>query len=310
MGVSIMASTDSVLNTDNCILCPRNCGSNRDNGDKGFCGESSTIRIARAALHFWEEPVISGDKGSGAAFFTGCNLKCIFCQNASIAASEVGKEVSIEALAEIFLKLQGEGANNINLVTASHYVPQVADSIQIARRLGLTIPIVYNTSSYEKPETLRMLDGLVDIYLPDLKYMDAKLAKAYSKAEDYPEIAKGAIKEMYRQAGKPVFDEETGLMRKGVIVRHLVMPGAVGNAKAVIDYLYETYGDAIFISLMNQYTPMREFTEYPELNRKVTKREYEKVIQYALDLGIENAFIQEGKTAQESFIPAFDLTGV
>lgn len=310
MGVSIMASADSVLNTDNCILCPRNCGINRDCGSKGFCGESNSVRIARAALHFWEEPVISGDNGSGAVFFTGCNLKCIFCQNASIAASEVGKEVTVEALAEIFLKLQGEGANNINLVTASHYVPQVADSIQIARRLGLTIPIVYNTSSYEKPETLRMLDGLVDIYLPDLKYMDAKLAKAYSKAEDYPKIAITAIDEMYRQAGKPVFDEETGLMRKGVIVRHLVMPGAVGNAKTVIDYLYETYGDDIYISLMNQYTPMREFTEYPELNRKVTKREYEKVIQYALSLGVENAFIQEGETAQESFIPAFDLTGV
>lgn len=298
------------MNTDNCILCPRNCGINRDSGGKGFCGESNSVRIARAALHFWEEPVISGDNGSGAVFFTGCNLKCIFCQNASIAASEVGKEVSIETLAEIFLKLQGEGANNINLVTASHYVPQVAESIRIARKLGLEIPIVYNTSSYEKPKALRLLDGLVDIYLPDFKYMDAKLAKAYSNAEDYPEVAKGAIAEMYRQIGKTAFDEDTGLMRKGVIVRHLVMPGAVGNAKAVIDYLYGAYGDNIYISLMNQYTPMKEFAEYPELNRKVTKREYEKVIQYALDLGVENAFIQEGETAQESFIPAFDLTGV
>lgn len=298
------------MNTDNCILCPRNCGINRDCGNKGFCGESSSVRIARAALHFWEEPVISGDNGSGAVFFTGCNLKCIFCQNASIAASEVGKEVSIETLAEIFLKLQGDGANNINLVTVSHYVPQVAECIRMARKSGLTIPVVYNTSSYEKPETLRLLDGLVDIYLPDFKYMDAKLAKAYSNAEDYPEVAKAAIAEMYRQVGKPAFDEDTGLMHKGVIVRHLVMPGAVGNAKAIIDYLYGTYGDDIYISLMNQYTPMKEFAEYPELNRKVTKREYEKVIQYALDLGVENAFIQEGETAQESFIPAFDLTGV
>lgn len=305
-----MATDKIEVNTHNCILCPRNCGINRDSGDKGFCGENSTIRIARAALHFWEEPVISGAKGSGAVFFTGCNLKCIFCQNASIAASEVGKEVSVETLAEIFLKLQTEGANNINLVTASHYVSQVAECICMAKKHGLTIPIVYNTSSYEKPETLRLLDGLVDIYLPDFKYMDAKLAKAYSKAEDYPEIAKAAIEEMYRQAGKPVFDADTGLMRKGVIVRHLVMPRAVGNAKAVIDYLYESYGDNIYISLMNQYTPMKEFAEYPELNRKVTKREYEKVIQYALDKGIENAFIQEGETAKESFIPAFDLTGV
>lgn len=298
------------MNTDNCILCPRNCGINRDCGSKGFCGESNSVRIARAALHFWEEPVISGDNGSGAVFFTGCNLKCIFCQNESIAASEVGKEVSIETLAEIFLKLQEDGANNINLVTASHYVPQVAESIRMARKSGLTIPIVYNTSSYEKQETLRLLDGLVDIYLPDFKYMDAKLAKAYSNAEDYPEVAKAAIAEMYRQVGKPAFDEDTGLMHKGVIVRHLVMPGAVGNAKAVIDYLYGTYGDDIYISLMNQYTPVKEFADYPELNRKVTKREYEKVIQYALDLGVENAFIQEGETAQESFIPPFDLTGV
>lgn len=298
------------MNTDNCILCPRNCGINRNCGSKGFCGESNSVRIARAALHFWEEPVISGDNGSGTVFFTGCNLKCIFCQNASIAASEVGKEVTVEALTEIFLKLQGEGANNINLVTASHYVPQVAECIRMARKSGLTIPIVYNTSSYEKPETLRLLDGLVDIYLPDFKYMDAKLAKAYSNAEDYPEVAKAAIAEMYRQVGKPAFDEDTGLMNKGVIVRHLVMPGAVGNAKAVIDYLYGAYGDDIYISLMNQYTPMKEFAEYPELNRKVTKREYEKVIQYALSLGVENAFIQEGETAQESFIPAFDLTGV
>jgi len=294
----------------NCVLCPRNCQADRRNGRIGYCGESDTLRIARAALHFWEEPVISGKKGSGTVFFTGCNLKCIFCQNASIAESEVGREVSVETLAEIFLKLQGEGANNINLVTASHYVPQMAECIQIARMQGLTIPIVYNTSSYEKPEMLRMLDGLVDIYLPDFKYMDSGLAKAYSKAEDYPEIAKNALKEMVRQTGEPVFDDVTGIMQKGVIVRHLLMPGAVGNAKAVIDYLYDTYGDSIFISLMNQYTPMKNFEEYPDLNRKVTKREYERVVQYAMDKGVVNAFIQEGETAKESFIPAFDLTGV
>ena len=298
-----------VMNS-NCVLCPRNCQADRRNGRIGYCGESDTLRIARAALHFWEEPVISGKKGSGAVFFTGCNLKCIFCQNASIAENEVGREVSVETLAEIFLKLQGEGANNINLVTASHYVPQMAECIQIARMQGLTIPIVYNTSSYEKPEMLRMLDGLVDIYLPDFKYMDSGLAKAYSKAEDYPEIAKNALKEMIRQTGEPVFDDVTGIMQKGVIVRHLLMPGAVGNAKAVIDYLYDTYGDSIFISLMNQYTPMKKFEEYPDLNRKVTKREYERVVQYAMDKGVVNAFIQEGETAKESFIPAFDLTGV
>jgi len=308
--VSIMASTDSVLNTDNCILCPRNCGINRDTGGKGFCGESSNVRIARAALHFWEEPVISGTKGSGTVFFTGCNLKCIFCQNASIAANEVGKAVSAEELAEIYLNLQAQGAHNINLVTPAHFVLQVAESIRISKDRGLIIPFVYNTSSYEKADTLKHLNGLVDIYLPDFKYMDVSLAKSYSKAEDYPEIAKDAIAEMYRQVGGPVFDEETGMMQKGIIVRHLLMPGAVGNAKAVIDYLYDTYGDAIFISLMNQYTPMKEFEAYPNLNRKVTKREYEKVVRYALNKGVVNAFIQEGETAKESFIPAFDLTGV
>ncbi len=295
---------------ENCILCPRNCQTDRLAGGHGYCGESNIIRIARAALHFWEEPVISGEKGSGTVFFTGCNLKCVFCQNAGIATNQLGKEVTVERLAEIFIELQEKGANNINLVTASHYVPQVADAIRLARKTGLTIPIVYNTSSYEKSETLKLLDGLVDIYLPDMKYADGQMAKKYSGAEDYPEVASSAIKEMYRQVGEPVFDEATGLMKKGVIVRHLIMPGAVRNAKAVIDYLYDTYGDDIYISIMNQYTPMKEFVEYPELNRRVTKREYEKVIQYALDKGVTNAFIQEGDTAKESFIPAFDYEGV
>ncbi len=296
--------------TNNCTLCPRDCGTDRSSGNRGYCGESNTVRIARAALHFWEEPVISGTGGSGTVFFTGCNLKCIFCQNASIAANEVGKAVSMEALSEIYLKLQAEGAHNINLVTPAHFVPQVAEAIGYAKKSGLSIPVVYNTSSYERVETLNLLEGLVDIYLPDFKYMDKRLAKDYSNAEDYPEIAKAAVAEMYRQVGKPVFEEESGLMQKGVIVRHLLMPGAVGNAKAVIDEVYDTYGDSVFISLMNQYTPMREFAKYPELNRKVTKREYEKLIQYALDKGVANAFIQEGETAKESFIPAFDLTGV
>ena len=296
--------------TRKCTLCPRNCGTDRLSGHGGYCGESNTVRIARAALHMWEEPVISGSNGSGTVFFTGCNLKCIFCQNASIAANEVGKEVGVEELADIFLKLQKEGAHNINLVTASHYVPQIAETIRLAKDKGLRLPIVYNTSSYEKVETLQLLDGLVDIYLPDFKYMDQSLAKAYSKAADYPEVAQSAIAEMYRQVGKTVFEEETGLIKRGVIVRHLLMPGAVGNAKAVIDAVYDTYGDAVFISLMNQYTPMKEFAEYPNLNRKVTKREYEKVVQYALDKGVVNAFIQEGETAEESFIPAFTNEGV
>ena len=293
-----------------CILCPRDCGTDRLAGHQGYCGESGIVRIARAALHFWEEPVISGENGSGTVFFTGCNLKCIFCQNAEIATNQVGREVTVERLTELFIELQEKGANNINLVTASHYVPQVAESIKLAKNAGLIIPVVYNTSSYEKAESLKLLDGLVDIYLPDMKYAEGQIAKKYSNAEDYPEVAKAAIAEMYRQVGDAVFDETSGLMQRGVIVRHLVMPGAVSNSKAVIDYLYGIYGDDIYISLMNQYTPMKEVNEYPELNRKVTKREYEKVINYALDKGIKNAFIQEGDTAKESFIPEFNYEGV
>lgn len=293
-----------------CTLCPRNCKVNRIALEKGFCGETFLIRIARAALHFWEEPVICGSKGSGAVFFSGCNLKCVFCQNKAIAGNETGQEITVERLAEIFMELEAQGAVNINLVTATHYIPQVAQAIRIAKENGFHLPVVYNTSSYEKAEQLKLLEGLVDIYLPDLKYLDETLARNYSHASDYPFIAKAAIAEMYRQVGTPVFHEETGLMQKGVIVRHLVMPGAVGNAKKVIDYLYDTYGDTIFISLMNQYTPMGQFTEYPVLNRRVTKREYEKVVSYALDKGITNAFIQEGGTAKDSFIPEFDCSGV
>lgn len=298
------------MNLSTCMICPRNCGIDRSLGEKGYCGETGRIRIARAALHFWEEPVICGERGSGAVFFTGCNLKCIFCQNAGIAAGKAGKEVSVKRLSEIFMELQNKGAVNINLVTASHYILQVAEAILLARKAGLSVPVVYNTSSYEKPETLKVLEGLVEIYLPDFKYEDEKLAANYSKAADYPAVAKEAIEEMYRQVGAAEFDADTGMMKKGVIVRHLVMPGAVKNAKAIIDYLYGAYGDDIYFSLMNQYTPMKEFVDFPELNRRVTKREYDRVIQYALDKGIKNAFIQEGETAKISFIPPFDCEGV
>lgn len=295
---------------NNCILCPRNCGVNRARGSKGFCSESDAVRVARAALHYWEEPVICGTKGSGAVFFTGCNLKCIFCQNASIAANEIGKEITVDRLADIFLELQEQGAVNINLVTASHYVPQVALGLRQAKNKGLQVPVVYNTSAYEKVESLMLLDGLVDIYLPDMKYADAVMAKRYSNAENYPEVAKAAIAEMFRQVGRSVINEQTGLLQRGMIVRHLVMPEGVKNAKAVLEYLYQQYGDDIYISIMNQYTPLRQFTNYPALNRKVTKREYDRVINHAMEIGICNAFIQEGETAEESFIPKFDYEGV
>ncbi len=290
-----------------CLLCPRNCAKNRMGGETGFCGETDQIRIARAALHFWEEPFISGKNGSGAIFFTGCNLKCIYCQNAEIALSKHGMEVSVPRLADIMLALQEEGAHNINLVTASHVVPKVREALCLARKEGLEIPVVYNSSAYESVETLRSLEGLVDIYLPDFKYMDVKMAEQFSHAPDYPEVARRAIAEMFRQT-KAVRHGSDGMLAGGVVVRHLLLPLGVRNAKAVMDELREAYGKDIYISIMNQFTPVREIPQYPQLNRKVTKREYEKVLSYILEQGMENVYFQDGETAKESFIPAFDLT--
>ncbi len=291
-----------------CTLCPRNCGISRRPGDTGICGQTYEIKVARAALHFWEEPCISGEKGSGAVFFSGCPLHCVFCQNKSIAHGNAGKVVSTGRLAEIFLELQEQGANNINLVTAGHFAPQVAQALEAAKSQGLAIPIVYNTGSYEKAEVLRSLEGLVDIYLPDFKYMDAALGRKYSHVRDYPEVAKAAVAEMVRQTGPAVFAERGGqtLMERGTIVRHLVLPGCVRDARAVIRYLYGTYGNTIFISILNQFTPRPWLADYPELNRKITQREYDAVVDYAIGLGVENGFIQEGEAAEESFVPEFE----
>lgn len=318
---------------NSCTQCPRNCRIDRAGGQRGYCGQTDEIRVARAALHFWEEPCISGRTGSGAVFFSGCNLHCVFCQNRDIAIGQRGQIVLKERLAEIFLELQEKGANNINLVTPAHYVPQIAWALGRAKEEGLRIPIVYNTSSYEKVETLRMLEGLVDIYLPDMKYSSGALAARYSNAPDYFETAMAAIAEMLRQVGEPVFAAADGtllnaaqmnalceaespaedadfLMKKGVIVRHLVLPGQTEDSRAVLWELRQAFGDRIYVSIMNQYTPMRHFEEFPELNRKVTDAEYEEVLDFAVDIGMENVFIQDGDTAQESFIPAFDGEGV
>ena len=276
-----------------CRLCPRECGVDRSEGKKGYCGASNELKVARAALHMWEEPCISGEAGSGAVFFSGCPMRCRFCQNYSIAAARKGKVISIERLAQIFLELQEKGAANINLVTPTHYTLHIIKALDLAKENGLRIPVVYNTSGYEKTETLKLLRGYIDIYLPDFKYMDGLLAAAYSNAPDYPEYAKRALEEMVGQTGPLKLDEETGMARSGVIVRHLVLPGHVRNSKAVIQYLYETYGDQIYISIMNQYTPMPQVTKDKLLGRKVTRREYEKVIDYALELGVENGFFQE-----------------
>ena len=298
-----------------CTLCPRACHADRTEGQKGRCHVDAQIRVARAALHMWEEPCLSGRSGSGAVFFSGCALGCIFCQNREIASGKAGLVISEARLEEIFLELQEKGANNINLVTAGHYVPQVVRALACAKSQGLRIPIVYNSSGYEKAETLRQLKGLIDIYLPDLKYLTPELAAAYSHAPDYPQYAMEAIAEMVRQQPQAEFmpedrTEASPIMRRGVIVRHLLLPGHVREAKKVVGYLHETYGDQIYISMMNQYTPMSEKFADPNLNRRVTKREYERLLDYAAEIGVENGFYQEGATADESFIPEFDYEGV
>ena len=293
-----------------CALCPRECLADRSAGKKGFCGMDERIYLARAALHMWEEPCISGTKGSGAVFFSGCGLRCCFCQNHDIAIGSRGRAVSVERLGEIFLELKEKGAANINLVTGAHYVPQIIEALDMARRNGLDIPVVYNSSGYEKTETLKLLEGYVDIYLPDLKYFSPELSTAYSHAPDYFETACAAISEMYRQVGDSVIDEDTGLMQHGMIVRHLLLPGQTKDSKKILRYLHETYGDHIYISIMNQYTPLPQVADIEVLNRTVTPEEYDRVLRFAERIGIERGFRQEGTAASESFIPEFDERGL
>lgn len=268
------------------------------------------IIAARAALHMWEEPCISGKKGSGAVFFSGCPMGCVFCQNHDIALGRRGEVISEERLTEILLELEGKGANNINFVTPTHYVPTIIKVVRAARGRGLTIPIVYNTGSLEKRETIRALEGTVAVYLPDYKYDDPFLAERLCRAGNYPEVARAAIAEMVDQIGAPVFDAR-GIMTRGVIVRHLILPGHTKDSIRVLDYLHRTYGDRIMISLMNQYTPMPGIeAAAPDLGRKVTRREYDKVLDAALERNMTNVFYQEGGTAKESFIPDFDGEGL
>lgn len=294
---------------ENCLLCPRKCGINRRTGQTGVCGVSSEIKVARAALHYWEEPCISGKRGSGAVFFSGCSLHCVFCQNREISDGKEGKVISKERLSDIFIELAGKGANNINLVTPGQYIPDIVWAVNDAKSRGMKLPIIYNTSGYENVTELKLLEGIVDVYLPDFKYMDSTLSARYSRAKDYPSVAKQALSEMVRQQPDVVIDDATGLIQKGVIVRQLLLPGHVNDAKAVLKYLYDTYRDHVYISMMSQFTPIA-LKDYPEINRTVTKREYERLVNYALEIGITNAFIQEGDVAKDSFIPAFDCEGV
>lgn len=294
---------------ENCLLCPRKCGINRGIGQTGVCGVSSEIKVARAALHYWEEPCISGKRGSGAVFFSGCSLHCVFCQNRAISDGKEGKVISKARLSDIFIELADKGANNINLVTPGQYIPDIVWAVNDAKSRGMKLPIIYNTSGYENVTELKLLEGIVDVYLPDFKYMDSTLSAKYSRAKDYPSVAKQALSEMVRQQPDVVIDDATGLIQKGVIVRQLLLPGHVNDAKAVLKYLYDTYHDHVYISMMSQFTPIA-LKDYPEINRTVTRREYERLVDYAIKIGITNAFIQEGDVAKDSFIPAFDCEGV
>ena len=291
------------MDLSKCDICPRNCNINRHNLP-GYCLAKDKMVISRFSRHMWEEPVISGDNGSGTIFFSGCNLKCVYCQNHEISSTLKGKEIDIDEFVRICLKLEKSGVHNINIVTGTHFLPLIKEGIVKAKEKGLSIPIVYNTSSYEKVSSLKEMEGLIDIYLPDLKYYDDNLSKKYSSCDNYFEVATSAIDEMYRQVGKPVIKK--GLMKKGVIVRHLMLPTHLEDSKKIIKYLYDTYKDNIYISIMNQYTPVRK-TNYKELNDTVKDSEYDELINYALDLGVKNAFIQEGGANLESFIPDFDI---
>lgn len=295
----------------NCRLCPRECGSDRTSGH-GFCGEGASVRIARAALHFWEEPCLSGDgtdgRGSGTVFFSGCTMRCSYCQNREIACGSIGREISAGRLGEIFRELEKKGAYNINLVTPDCFLPDIKKAVLEAKNSGFSLPFVFNVSGYEKAETIRQLEDVCDIWLTDYRYHEKKPAEKYSLAPDYPERARSAIAEMVRQKPGPVYGGD-GMLRSGVIVRQLLLPGHLRNSRLAVKYLYETYGDNIIISLMSQYTPTGR-SGHPEIERRVSPAEYDALIRYAGELGIENAFIQDGESAKESFIPSFDYEGV
>ena len=284
-----------------CNLCPRGCNVNRNKGEIGYCGASNKMKIGGYRLHMWEEPIISGDSGSGTVFFSYCNLRCVYCQNYDISTKYVGEEISVERFANICLELQEMGANNINLVTPSHYIPLIRDGIILAKKMGVTICFVYNSSGYDSVSSLKLLEGLIDIYLPDFKYYSRDLFK-YSNVSDYYNVASLAIEEMYRQVGKPKYNGD--ILESGVIVRHLVLPGCFEDSKRIIKYLYDKYGDNIILSIMDQYTPVRK-TKYSELNSCVKESEYDDVVNYAYDIGVRNAFIQEESSQSDSFIPIF-----
>ena len=294
---------------ESCTVCARNCSVNRADGNLGFCKSGASIKLAKAYGHMWEEPCISGKNGSGTVFFSNCNLRCVFCQNHDISQENIGKEVSINRLSEIFLEQQARGFHNINLVNPTHYIPQIISALDIAKAKGLSIPVVYNSNGYENIESIKKLKGYVDVYIPDLKYFNDKYAIKYSKAPNYFNIASNAILEMVNQVGECEFDNE-GIMTKGVIIRHLMLPGLLFDSKKVVDYIYKTFGDKVYLSLMNQYTPMFKAKDYPEINKPLNPKHYDSLIDHCIDLGYKNAFIQESGTNNTTYVPDFNLQGI
>ncbi len=288
-----------------CTLCPRACHADRESGKNGVCHSPATPLVAHSMLHAWEEPCLSGNNGSGTVFFSGCPLGCIYCQNEKISRGGVGRAYSAEDLAALYLSLEEKGAHNVNLVTAAHYAPHIISSVALARKAGLSVPVVYNTSGYESVDTLRALESTVDIYLTDFRYSRFETAREYSFASDYPPVAAAALAEMVKQKPKPDLDE-MGLMKSGVIVRILLLPSHLIEAKMILKSVFEAYGDNVYISLMSQYTPVKEFPEHPHLSSCVSASDYRSLVEYAQALGVKNAFIQEGSAASESFIPNFE----
>ena len=290
---------------EKCAICPHNCGINRLNNQIGRCKSKDTVKVALYSTHNFEEPCISGKKGSGTVFFSNCNMNCVFCQNYEISQQGKGKEISIEELADIFIKQQEKDVENINLVTPTSYVPQIIEAIKIARKNGLKLPIVYNTNGYEKVETLKMLEGYVDIYLPDFKYSDNDLGKRLSKVDNYFEIVTEALKEMYRQTGKAVFNGE-GIMQKGMIIRHLVLPNHILNSRRVLKWINENMHD-VYVSVMAQYFPTYKAKKIDDINRKLTKEEYEQIENYLYRLNLENGYIQELGEHEEEYVPNWEF---
>lgn len=300
-----MMEADGML--ESCELCPRRCGVDR-NRETGFCGAGRLVRLALVSLHPWEEPCIAGEKGAGTVFFSHCNLRCCFCQNYEISHEGRGSDVTEQRLAEIFLEQQQRGAATLDLVTPTHYVPQILAALQLARQQGFSLPVVYNSNAYETVETLELLRGQVDVFLPDLKYMDPESAASYSQAKDYFPVAAAAIRKMVELTGAPQLEQ--GILRRGVLVRHLVLPGHRHESMRILDWLWNNFGENIYLSLMNQYTPMYRAAEHPEINRRLTTFEYDSVVEHAYDNGFRHCYIQEGQTASEKFVPHFDGRGV